>query len=88
MAVHDLGAFMVNLLRVRVQDVGGDVADDFHHPLVTVHRIFEILRGVVVFILVGVVVLFHVHAFFHVRMIQVELQRLVVAIEIHVFILF
>ena len=83
MAVNNLRTFVIHILGIHIQHIGRNIADDFHHLFIAVHRVFEVLRRVIVFFLVRVSILFHVHAFAHRGMIEMKLQRFVITVKIH-----
>ena len=76
--VHHARAFVVDALGVRRNDVAAHAAGDLQHAAVRVHRVVEILRSVVVEILLGKTALLQLHDLPHQRMVEVELQILVI----------
>ena len=53
-AVFAVRAFGVHFFRVREDGVRGDVASDFEHAVVVVHRVGKIFRRIVESVLVGI----------------------------------
>ena len=78
MVVHHAGTFVVDALGIRSNDLAADLAGDFEHPAVGVHRVVEILRRIVVEVLLGKSALLELHNLAHHRMLEVELQILVI----------
>ena len=78
MVVHHAGAFVVHALGIRSNDLAADLARDLQHAAVGVHSVFEILRREIVEVLFGETALFQLHDLAHHRMLEVELQILIV----------
>ena len=78
MVVHHARTLVIHLLCIRGNDVTADFARDAEHAAVGVHRILEILRRIVVEILLGEAALLQLHDPAHHRMLQLELQILVI----------
>ena len=76
--VHHLRAFLVDILGVGGDHVGADVTRDLQHAAVAVHGILEVGRCVVVEILLREVLLAQLHDLLHQRMVQLELQVLII----------
>ncbi len=78
MVVHYARAFVVDPFGVGRNDVAAHFAGDFQHATVGVHRVVEILRCVVVEVFLGEAALLQLHDLAHHRMLEVELQILVI----------
>ena len=76
--VHHARALVVHTLGIRGDHVAAHLAGDLEHAAVRVHCIVEILRRIVVQLLVGKPALLQLHDLPHQRMIQMELQILVI----------
>ena len=76
--VHDAGAFVIHALGIRSDDLAADFTGDLQHAAVGVHGVFEILRREIVEVFLGEAALFQLHDLAHQRMLEVELQILVI----------
>ena len=76
--VHHARALVVHTLGIRGDHVAAHLAGDLEHAAVRVHCIVEILRRIVVQLLIGKPALLQLHDLPHQRMIQMELQILVI----------
>ena len=74
----DPRAFVVHTLGVGGDHLAADLAGDLQHAAVVVHRVVEILRCIVVEVLLRETALFQLHDLAHQRMLEVELQILVI----------
>ena len=82
MTVSHSGALMINILRIGSNDLGTDGADDLQNPVIVVHGILEVMRGIVIFLPLPVIHLLQPDDLLHRRVLQVEPEVLVVSIEI------
>ena len=71
-------ALVVHALGVEGDHLAADLAGDLQHAAVGVHSVFEILRRIVVEVFLGETALFQLHDLAHQRMLEVELQILVI----------
>ena len=78
MVVHHTRTLVVHTLGVGGDHVAAHLAGDLQHAAVGVHRVVEILRRIVVERLVGEAAFLQFHDLPHQRMIQMELQILVI----------
>ena len=76
--VHDAGAFVIDALGIRSDDLAANFTGDLQHAAVGVHGVFEILRREIVEVFLGEAALFQLHDLAHHRMLEVELQILIV----------
>ena len=76
--VHDAGAFVIHALGIGSNDLAADFTGDLQHAAVGVHGVFEILRREIVEVFLGEAALFQLHDLAHHRMLEVELQILIV----------
>ena len=78
MVVDHARALVVHALGVGGDHLAADLAGDLQHAAVGVHSVFEILRRIVVEVFLGETALFQLHDLAHQRMLEVELQILVI----------
>ena len=78
MVVDHTRAFVVHALGVGCDHLAADLTGDLQHAAVVVHRVVEILRCVVVEVLLRETALFQLHDLAHQRMLEVELQILII----------
>ena len=78
MVVDHTRTLVVNTLGVGGDHLAADLAGDLQHAAVVVHRVVEILRRIVVEVLLRETALLQLHDLAHQRMLEVELQILVI----------
>ena len=78
MVVYHAGTLVVDPLGVGRDHLAAHLAGDLKHAAVGVHRVLEVLRCVVVEILLGEAALLELHDLAHHRMLEVELQILII----------
>ena len=78
MVVNHARTLVVHTLGVGGDHLAADLAGDLQHAAVVVHRVVEILRRIVVEVLLRETALLQLHDLAHQRMLEVELQILVI----------
>ena len=76
--VHHARSLVVDTLGIRRDHLAANLAGNLQYAAVVVHRIVVILRRIVVEILLGETALFQLHDLPHQRVVEVELQILVI----------
>ena len=84
--VYKVRTLKVDILRVRLDDVGSDVAGNLKHTLIVLDSVLEINGRILKFIFVGVVALLEFNDALHFRVIKIEIVlRMVCIIVSHYF---
>ena len=78
MVVDHARTLVVHAFGVGGDHLAADLAGDLQHAAVVVHRVFEILRRIVVEVFLRETALFQFHDLAHQRMLEVELQILII----------
>ena len=79
-SVNEVWTFEVNILRVWLDDVSGDVASNFEHTLVVLNSVVEVNGSVLILFLVDEVSLLQFDYSLHLRVVEVELKLWMVGI--------
>ena len=87
-SVHEVRSLEVHVLRVRLDDVGGDVTGDFEHSLIVLDSVLEVHGRILIFVLVGEVALLQLNDALHFRMIKIEIVFRMVGIIVSHYLLF
>ena len=87
-SVNEVRALKVNVLRIRLDDVGGDVASNLKHTLVVLDSVLEVYGRILKFVFVGEVALLEFHNTLHFRMIKIEIVFRMVGIIVSHYLLF
>ena len=81
-SVYEVRTFEVYVLRVRLDDVGSDVASDFEHTLIVLDSVLEVDGRILIFIFVGEVALLELYYALHFRVIKIEIVLRMVSIKV------
>ena len=81
-SVYEVRSFEVHILRVRLDDVCGDVAGDLEHTLIVLDCVLKVNGRILIFFFVGVVALLELYHALHFRMIQIEFIFRMVGIKV------
>ena len=73
-SVNEVRTLKVNVLSVRLKDIGGDVASNLEQLLVVLYCVIEVNGSVCILSLVGKAALFQFNDALHLRMVEVELK--------------
>ena len=87
-SVYEVRTFEVSVLRVRLDDVGSDVASDFEHTLIVLDSVLEVDGRILIFIFVGEVALLELYYALHFRVIKIEIVLRMVGIKVSHYLLF
>ena len=87
-SVYEVRTFEVYVLRVRLDDVGSDVASDLEHTLIVLDGVLEIDGRILIFIFVGEVALLELYYALHFRVIKIEIVLRMVSIKVSHYLLF
>ena len=83
--VYEVRTLKVDILRVRLDDVGSDVAGNLKHTLIVLDSVLEIDGRILKFIFVGVVALLEFNDALHFRVIKIEIVLRMVCIIVSHF---
>ena len=87
-SVYEVRTFEVYVLRVRLDDVGSDVASDLEHTLIVLDSVLEVDGRILIFIFVGEVALLELYYALHFRVIKIEIVLRMVSIKVSHYLLF
>ena len=87
-SVYEVRTFEVYVLRVRLYDVGSDVASDLEHTLIVLDSVLEVDGRILIFIFVGEVALLELYYALHFRVIKIEIVLRMVSIKVSHYLLF
>ena len=87
-SVYEVRTFEVYILRVRLDDVGSNVASDLEHTLIVLDGVLEVDGRILIFIFVGEVALLELYYALHFRVIKIEIVLRMVSIKVSHYLLF